>query len=59
VPDPVLTVRAVTELISVVAPMLRELGRNEEADQLERRKAELLDDSDARLDRVIDDRSQP
>lgn len=56
--DPILTIRAVTELIAVVAPLLRGWGRNEEADRLDALRSELLDKSDATLDRVIASRQQ-
>ncbi len=55
--DPVTTIRAVTELIAIVAPLVRGWGHNEEAAKLDKLRDDLLDKSDATLDRVIRDRS--
>lgn len=56
--DPILTIRAVTELIAVVSPLLRGWGKNEEAERLDALRIQLLDKSDATLDRVIASRQQ-
>jgi hypothetical protein len=49
----VLIIRASTELATVLIPLLRGWGRNEEADKLDALRLELLSKSDATFDRII------
>jgi hypothetical protein len=54
--DPVtlqLAIRGVTELATAVIPLLRQWGRNEDADKLDALRLELLTKSDATYDRII------
>jgi hypothetical protein len=54
--DPVTTqlvIRGVTELATAIIPLLRQFGRNDEADKLDVARLELLKKSDATFDRII------